>query len=340
MQVIEIAAPGGPEVLRWAERPMPVPRSGELRIAVHASGVNRPDVLQRQGRYPPPPGASDIPGLEVAGIVVDGDSAGLRAAGLREGDAVCALVTAGGYAQYCVAPIGQCLPCPRGIDFVGAASLPEAFCTVWSNLIDRAGLRAGERVLVHGGASGIGVAAIQIAKAFGAWVAVTARNEERCAACRALGADLAICHATHDFCAEVLRATGGDRGIERGVDIVLDMVAGDYTARNLECLRDDGRLVLIGVQGGAHSTLDCFRVMRRRLTITGSTLRPRSVGYKSAIVQALREQVWSLLEAGVIRPVVHATFAAQDAALAHAMLERGEHVGKIVLLWEDMSEGV
>jgi len=328
MRAIEITRFGAPEVLQAVERPEPVPAAGELLIAVQASGVNRPDVLQRKGLYPSPPGASDLPGLEVAGIVADGAPADLAAAGLAVGDAVCALVAGGGYAERCVAPVGQCLPLPVGLTMVEAASLPETFFTVWQNVFEIARLQPGETLLVHGGSSGIGVAAIQMAKALGSHVIVTAGSDEKCAACVALGADHAINYRTHDFAAEVLRLTGG-----RGVDVVLDMVAGDYVERELRCLADDGRLAIIAVQGGSACRLDAALVLRKRLTITGSTLRPRTVAYKTALARALRERVWPLLQTGRIRPVVQRVFAAAEAAAAHALMESGVHVGKIVLTW-------
>jgi len=323
--------PGAPEVLRSAQRPMPRAGEGELLIRVSASGVNRPDVLQRTGNYPVPPGASDVPGLEVAGVIESGDAAALAAAGLRVGDRVCALVVGGGYAQYCVAPVGQCLPVPKGLSDVEAASLPETFFTVWSNVFDRARLQAGETLLVQGGSSGIGVTAIQMAKAMGATVIVTAGSDDKCAACVALGADHAINYKTHDFAAEVKRLTDG-----KGVDVVLDMVAGDYVAREVECLAEDGRLVIIAVQGGVKSGFNAGLVLRRRLSITGSTLRPRPVSFKAAIARHLREQVWPLIEAGRIKPVIHSTFdaaSADGAANAHRLMESGQHIGKIVLTW-------
>jgi putative PIG3 family NAD(P)H quinone oxidoreductase len=329
MKVIEIASFGGPDVLRLAERSVPVPGAGELLIRVAASGINRPDVLQRAGKYPPPPGTSDIPGLEVAGTIESGDAQALAAAGLRVGDRVCALVAGGGYAQYCVAPVGQCLPVPQGMSDVEAASLPETFFTVWSNVFDRGGLQAGETLLVQGGSSGIGVTAIQLAKALGARVIATAGTDAKCVACVDLGADHAINYKTQDFQAEVLRLTDG-----RGVDVILDMVAGDYVAREVQCLAEDGRLVIIAVQGGVQAEFNAAVLMRKRLTVTGSTLRARPVAFKAGIAQACRERVWPLLEAGRIKPVVHSTFAAADASQAHALMESNSHVGKIVLTWE------
>jgi len=328
MRAIEISQPGGPEVLRLVERESPRPAPGEMLIAVRASGVNRPDVLQRKGAYPPPAGASDLPGLEVAGTVAGGDAAELAAAGWRLGERVCALVAGGGYAERCTAPIGQCLPVPAGLSDVEAAALPETFFTVWQNVFEIARLQPGQTLLVQGGASGIGVAAIQLAKALGSTVIATAGSDARCAACIELGADHAINHRTQDFEAEVLRISGG-----RGVDVILDMVAGDYVARELRCLADDGRLAVIAVQGGTAASFDAGMLLRKRLAITGSTLRARSVAYKARLAQALRERVWPLLEAGRVRPVIHAVLPAADAAGAHALMESGAHVGKIVLDW-------
>jgi NADPH:quinone reductase len=328
MKAVEIVAPGGPEVLRLTERPDPVAGAGEALIRVAAAGVNRPDVLQRRGLYPVPPGVTDIPGLEVAGTIVDGDREALAAAGFAVGDRVCALVAGGGYAELCVAPVGQCLPVPDALTDIEAASLPETYFTVWSNVFDRARLQRGETLLVHGGTSGIGVTAIQLGKAFGATVIATAGSDEKCEACRALGADHAINYRSSDFVAEARRYTS-----DRGIDVILDMVAGDYVGRGLQCLAEDGRLVIIAVQGGVQSQIDAGVVLRRRLTITGSTLRPRPVAFKAAIARALRERVWPLLAAGDIRPVIHATFAAEQAAKAHALMESGAHVGKLVLTW-------
>ncbi len=328
MQAVEITAFGAPEVLRLGERPVPMAGVGELLIRVAASGVNRPDVLQRKGHYAPPAGASDLPGLEVAGVIESGDAAALAAAGFAVGDRVCALVAGGGYAEYCVAPVAQCLPVPAGLSDVEAASLPETFFTVWSNVFDRARLQAGETLLVQGGSSGIGVTAIQLARARGATVIITAGSDEKCAACLALGAHHAINYKSQDFVAEVQRITEG-----RGVDVVLDMVAGPYVAREVECLAEDGRIVIIAVQGGVKAEFNAALVLRKRLVITGSTLRPRPVAFKAAIAQALREQVWPLLASGAIKPVIHSTFAAVDAAQAHALMESNQHIGKIVLRW-------
>ena len=328
MRAIEITAPGGPEVLQPCERPVPVPKAGELLIAVQASGVNRPDVLQRKGLYPMPPGVSDLPGLEIAGTVAAGAADDLAAAGLAVGDAVCALVAGGGYAQFCVAPAGQVLPLPAGLTAVEAASLPENFFTVWQNVFQIARLQPGETLLVQGGSSGIGVTALQLAKALGAQVIVTAGSDEKCAACVALGADHGINYRTQDFVAEVRRLTGG-----RGADVVLDMVAGDYVAREIECLADDGRLAIIAVQGGTKSAFDAGVLLRKRIAVTGSTLRPRSVAYKTMLAKDLRERVWPLLESGRVKPVIHQVFAAARAAEAHALMESSTHVGKIVLTW-------
>jgi NADPH2:quinone reductase len=328
MRAITIREFGAPEVLVEAERPDPRPGAGELLIRVAASGVNRPDVLQRKGAYAPPPGASDLPGLEVAGVVTGGDAAEMAAAGFALGDRVCALVAGGGYAELCVAPIAQCLPVPAGWGDVEAATLPETCFTVWSNVFDRGGLKAGETLLVQGGSSGIGVTAIQIAKAMGARVIVTAGTDDKCSACVALGADHAINYRTTDFAAETRRLTDG-----RGADVILDMVAGDYVSRELACLADDGRLIIIAVQGGTKSEINAGEVLRRRLTISGSTLRPRPVAFKAAIAAALRENVWPLLASGRIKPVIERVFDAREAAQAHALMESGHHVGKIVLRW-------
>ena len=328
MRAVEISSFGAPDVLRLGQRPVPQPGVGELLIRVAASGINRPDVLQRAGHYAPPPGASDLPGLEVAGVIEAGDTQAMASAGLKVGDRVCALVAGGGYAQWCVAPVGQCLPVPAGLNDIEAASLPETFFTVWSNVFDRGRLQAGEFLLVQGGSSGIGVTAIQLARAWGATVIVTAGSDEKCAACIELGASHAINYKTQDFVAEVQRITNG-----RGVDVVLDMVAGDYVAREVECLAEDGRLVIIAVQGGVKSSFNAGLVLRRRLTITGSTLRPRSVEFKTAIAQSLRSQVWRLIEQGKVRPVIYQTFDAGDAAAAHALMESNQHTGKIVLTW-------
>jgi len=324
MQAVEISAPGGPEVLRLAERPRPVPGPGEVLIEVAAAGINRPDVLQRKGVYPPPAGASDIPGLEVAGVIVD------KGAGVEEyalGDHVCALVTGGGYAQYCVAPAPQCLPVPTGLTDVEAASLPETMFTVWSNVFDRAGLRPGESVLVQGGSGGIGVTAIQLASALGSRVFATAGSDEKCAACVRLGASRAINYRTEDFVAVVKAETGG-----RGVDVILDMIGGDYLMRETAALAEDGRLVFINTMGGAKATVNLVEIMVKRLTVTGSTLRSRPIAVKAAIARKLLEHVWPLLELGKVKPVIYRSFPFAEAAAAHALMESSQHVGKIVLL--------
>ena len=328
MRAICIQQFGGPEVLVPTTLPDPVPGSGEVLVQVAAAGVNRPDVLQRKGAYAPPPGASELPGLEIAGRILGGDEAAMAAAGWQVGDRVCALVAGGGYAERCVAPIGQCLPVPAGLTDVEAACLPETFFTVWSNVFERAHLQPGETLLVQGGASGIGVTAIQLAKAHGARVIVTAGQDDKCAACLRLGADHAINYRSADFAAEVLRLTDG-----RGADVVLDMVAGDYVAREIACLADDGRIVIIAVQGGVKAEFNAGEVLRRRLTLTGSTLRPRSVAFKAAIATALRQQVWPWIEQGRVRPVIERVFEAADAAAAHALMESSQHVGKIALRW-------
>jgi NADPH2:quinone reductase len=332
MRAIEIKEYGGPEVLTIGERPRPVPKEGEVLIEVRAAGVNRPDVFQRMGNYPVPSGASDIPGLEVAGIIVEaGPGDTLGPLHLTVGDGVCALVQGGGYAEYCVAPARQCLPVPRGLSLVEAASLPENFFTVWSNVFDRAGLGEGahgrkETLLVQGGSSGIGVTAIQIATALGHRVFATAGSDEKVRACEQLGAERGINYRTEDFVEVVRGLTDG-----RGVDVVLDMVAGDYVARELKALADDGRLVMIATLGGAKAEINMGDLMRRRLTITGSTLRPRDVRFKYAIAQALETQVWPLLHAGTVKPVIFRTFPLEAAAEAHRLMESSEHIGKIML---------
>ncbi|MBV8379819.1 MAG: NAD(P)H-quinone oxidoreductase [Paucibacter sp.] len=328
MKAVAITRPGGPEVLQIVEQATPVLAAGECLIAVEASGVNRPDVLQRKGHYPPPAGASELPGLEVAGRIVAGDAAELAAAGFQLGDAVCALVTGGGYSEQCAAPIGQCLPVPAGLSMPEAASLPETFFTVWVNVFERAGLKAGETILIHGGTSGIGVTAIQLAKAFGARVLVTVGSAEKAAACLKLGADVAIDYREQDFVAEALAATN-----DRGVDVILDMVAGAYIERGVRCLAEDGRLAIIAVQGGVEAKFDAGLVLRRRLSISGSTLRARPVAFKAGVARALREKVWPLLASGQLRPVVHQVLPAAQAADAHTLMESGRHVGKIVLSW-------
>jgi putative PIG3 family NAD(P)H quinone oxidoreductase len=321
---IEIRAPGGPEVLVPVERATPLPGPGEVLIKVAAAGVNRPDVFQRLGRYAPPPGVSDIPGLEVAGTV---EQVAQGVTEWRAGNPVCALVAGGGYAEYCVAPAPQCLPPPRGLDMVAAGAIPETFFTVWTNVFERGRLRPGESLLVHGGSSGIGTTAIQLARAWGARVFATAGSAEKCAACERLGAERAINYHETDFSAVVRELTGG-----KGVDVVLDMVGGDYFARNVNVLAIEGRLVEIATLHGVKAELNIQTIMGRRLTITGSTLRPRSVAEKGAIAAALRQHVWPLLESGMVKPIVHATFPLRAAAEAHRVMESGTHIGKLVLV--------
>jgi NADPH2:quinone reductase len=323
MRAIEIIQPGGPEVLQPCERPVPQLKPGEVLIRVLAAGVNRPDVFQRLGQYPVPPGASDLPGLEVAGEIVDGD---LTGSGFARGDLVCALVQGGGYAEYCAAPLALCLPVPKGLSPIEAAALPETYFTVWSNVFQRAALAEGESLLVQGGSSGIGTTAIQLAHAFGHRVFATAGSADKCRACEALGAERAIDYKTADFAAVVKELTNGT-----GVDVVLDMVGGDYVAREIGCLADDGRIVIIALLGGAKANVDLGQVLRRRLTITGSTLRPRPVAFKAHIARELRERVWPLLEAGRIKPVIHQTFPLEQASSAHTLMESSAHVGKIML---------
>ncbi len=323
MLAIEIREPGGPDVLVPAERPRPVPSAGEILIKVAAAGVNRPDVFQRLGRYPPPPGVTDIPGLEVSGTVAQ---LGVEVTGWQIGDAVCALVAGGGYAEYCVAPSPQCLPPPRGLDLVAAAAIPETFFTVWTNVFERGRLTAGESILVHGGSSGIGTTAIQLARARGSRVFATAGSAKKCAACERLGAERAANYRDADFVATVREATLG-----RGVDVVLDMVGGEYFARNIEVLAVEGRLVEIATLGGVKAELNIQTIMQRRLTITGSTLRARRVAEKGVIAAAVHQQVWPLIESGAVKPIIHATFPLRDAAAAHRVMESSEHIGKLVL---------
>ncbi|MFL9881256.1 NAD(P)H-quinone oxidoreductase [Herbaspirillum rhizosphaerae] len=323
MKAIEITEFGAPEVLQLCERPLPQLKSGEILIKVHAAGVNRPDVFQRQGNYPVPPGASDLPGLEVAGEIVDGE---LGDSGFRKGDLVCALVQGGGYAEYCAAPLAQCLPVPAGLTVLQAAALPETFFTVWSNVFERARLSPGETLLVQGGSSGIGVTAIQIATALGHRVFATAGSDDKCRACEELGAELGINYRTEDFEGVVKAATEG-----RGVDVILDMVGGDYLPREIKTLADDGRLVVIALLGGAKGQLDLSQILRRRLTVTGSTLRPRPVEFKAYIAAQLKERVWPLLASGKVKPVIYQTFPLEQAAQAHALMESSAHVGKIML---------
>jgi len=323
MKCIEISKPGGPEVLVPAERATPSPKPNEILVKVAAAGVNRPDVAQRAGKYPPPPDASDLPGLEIAGEVA---ACGSEAKLWKVGDRICALAHGGGYAEYCVVPEVQALPVPKGLSMVEAASLPETCFTVWSNVYDRGRLAPGESLLVQGGTSGIGVTAIQMARAMGNRVFATAGSDEKCAACVKLGADKAINYRTQDFAAEVKSATGG-----KGVDVVLDMVGGDYVQREISCLAEDGRLVFIAVLGGWKAELILTDIMRKRLTVTGSTLRPRPVAFKGEIARRLKEKVWPLIEAGKIRPVVYKTFPLAQAADAHRLMESSQHIGKIVL---------
>ncbi|MYN07590.1 NAD(P)H-quinone oxidoreductase [Pseudoduganella aquatica] len=323
MRAIEISQPGPADVLRLCERPIPEFKAGEVLIKVRAAGINRPDVFQRLGSYAPPPGASDLPGLEVAGEIVDGDLAGSR---FSKGDLVCALAQGGGYAEYCTAPADQCLPIPKGLSMLEAASLPETFFTVWSNVFDRAHLMQGETLLVQGGTSGIGVTAIQLAAAMGHRVFATAGSDEKARICEQLGAERGINYKTEDFAAIAKELTGG-----KGVDVILDMVGGDYLPREINCLADDGRIAVIALLGGAKATLDLGQVLRRRLTVTGSTLRPRPVAFKARIAAQLRARVWPLLESGAIKPVIHQVFPLEQAAAAHALMESSTHVGKIML---------
>ncbi|MBA3641627.1 MAG: NAD(P)H-quinone oxidoreductase [Acidobacteria bacterium] len=322
MLAIEISRPGGPDVLTPVERPDPTPRAGEVLVRVEAAGVNRPDLMQRLGKYPPPPGASDIPGLEIAGTIVDanGDTR------WREGNRVCALVAGGGYAELCAVPALQCLPIPVNMEATRAAAIPETYFTVWTNLFQRARLRAGERVLIHGGTSGIGSTAIQLARAFGAIAYATAGSDEKCRACVDIGAVSAINYKSEDFVTAIARLTN-----DEGVDVVLDIIGGDYLPRNIGCLRMDGRLVQVGLIGGSKSEINLRLVLQHRLTVTGSTLRPRSVEEKGAIARELEAKVWPLLTRGDIGPIVHATLPLREAAAAHRLLESGEVIGKVVL---------
>jgi putative PIG3 family NAD(P)H quinone oxidoreductase len=324
---IEIHGFGGPEVLQPVERPAPVPGAREVLVRVHAAGVNRPDILQRLGKYPPPPGASDLPGLEVAGSIVGlGPSTESDPVRWAIGDAVCGLVTGGGYAEYAAVPARQCLPVPSGMDFVRAAAIPETYFTVWTNLFQRGKLQTGQTVLVQGGSSGIGTTAIQLARAFGATVFATAGSDEKCRACESLGATAAINYRTADFVDAVMTLTSG-----RGIDIILDIIGGDYFERNLKTLAVDGTLLQIGLLGGAKATINLGTIMQRRLTLTGSTLRPRSVEEKGAIARDLEQHVWPLLGSGSVSPIVHSTFELARAAEAHRLLESGEVIGKVVL---------
>lgn len=332
MRAIEILRPGAADMLVPCERPMPVAGVGEVLIEVHAASVNRLDIFQRMGKYPVPAGTTDIPGLDVAGRIVAGDTGNTGEAGssgsigLKIGDMVCALAQGGGYAQYCVVPFAQCLPMPAGLSALEAASLPETFFTVWSNVFDRAKLQMGETLLVQGGSSGIGVAAIQIATALGHRVFATAGTDDKCRACEGLGAERAINYRTEDF-VELIRAATD----HKGVDVILDMVGGPYLERHVQVLADDGRLALIALLGGASAELDLGQLLRRRLTVTGATLRARPVAFKAAIAQRLQKNVWPLLETGRIKPVIFKTFALEQAAQAHALMESGSHVGKIML---------
>jgi NADPH2:quinone reductase len=323
MRAIEIAQPGAPDVLRLVTRRVPQPASGEVLIKVSAAGVNRPDVMQRLGMYPPPPGAPDIPGLEVAGTIV---TLGSDSSRWKAGDRVCALVAGGGYAEYVTAPWQQCLPIPGDLSMIEAAALPETFFTVWANVFERGGLASGETLLVQGGSSGIGVTAIQLARAFGNRVFVTAGSAEKCRECERLGAERGINYKSEDFVEVVKEVTGG-----RGVDVILDMVAGDYVPRELQCLADDGRLVIIAFLGGTKTQLNMTDILRRRLTITGSTLRPRPVSFKAKLAAMLEEKVWPLIASGKVRPVIHSRFALADARDAHALMESSAHVGKLML---------
>lgn len=320
MTCVEISKPGGPEVLVPVTRPVPQPKDGEILIRIAATAVNRPDIAQRAGLYPPPPGASDLPGLEAAGTVA---ALGAGVAGWKVGDAICALTPGGSYAEYCTVPAPQCLPPPKGFDMLSAAALPENYFTVWHNLFERGRLVAGESVLIHGGASGIGTTAIQLAKAFGATVLTTVRTREKAEAVRALGSDHAILYKDNDWAAEIAKIGK--------VDVVLDMVAGDYLPKNLGLLKQDGRCVVIAVQGGATATVSAGMLMVNRLTLTGSTLRPQSVANKGRMAQGLRDKVWPLLEAGKVKPIIYKTFPLRDAAGAHAELERADHVGKVMM---------
>lgn len=323
MQAVEISAPGGPEVLRGCRRPVPQPGTGEVLIQVAAAGVNRPDVMQRLGLYPPPTGASDIPGLEVAGEIV---ALGTDTAGLALGDKVCALVAGGGYAEYCLAPALLCLPIPPGLTLLQAAALPETFFTVWSNVFERGRLQPHESLLVHGGAGGIGTTAIQLAAVWGATVYATAGSDAKCRACENLGAGAAINYHAEDFVERIKVLTA-----ERGVDVILDSIGGDYLQRNLNCLAQDGRLVQIGVQNGPKTRIDLLPILLKRLTLTGSTLRPRSVKEKAVIADALQTKVWPVLASGRVKPLIHATFPLAEAAAAHRLMEQSGHIGKLVL---------
>ena len=324
MKAIEIAEPGPAEVLVLAERPVPLPGPGEVLVRVAAAGVNRADIMQRQGSYPPPPGASDIAGLELSGTVA---AVGADVTNPSAGDEVCALVAGGGYAEYCLVPAPQCLPVPPGVTLRDAAALPEAYCTVWTNVFERGRLAAGETLLVQGGSSGVGTAAIQLARALGARVLATAGSAAKCAACETLGAERAVNYREADFVAAVREATGG-----RGADVILDLVGGPYLQRNLDCLAVEGRLVLIAVMGGIKGEVNLASLMSRRQTLTGSTLRSRPVAAKAAICDALRARVWPRFAGGTLRPVIHATYPLAQAAAAHRVMESSVHVGKLLLV--------
>ena len=321
MTCVEITKSGGPEVLVPTTRPVPVPKAGEILIKVAATGINRPDIAQRQGNYAPPPDASDLPGLEASGTVA---ALGPNTTGWKVGDAVCALTPGGSYAEYCTVPVPQCLPVPKGFDMLQAGALPENYFTVWHNLFERGQLKSGESVLIHGGASGIGTTAIQLAKAFGSTVYTTVRTAEKAAAVKALGADHAILYKDNDWAAEVKKLSGG-------VDVVLDMVAGDYLPKNLLLLKQDGRCVIIAVQLGPVATVSAGIIMVNRLTVTGSTMRPQSIENKGRMARGLKDKVWPLLESGKVKPIIYKTFPLREAAAAHAELERAEHVGKVML---------
>ena len=331
MQVIQIDKPGGPEVLQLATAPIVHPNANEVLIKVAAAGVNRPDVMQRKGHYPAPPGASEVLGLEISGEIViikdeNGNSVEQHANGLKLGDRVCALVAGGGYAQYCTAPIEQCLPIPQGFDYIQAAAIPETFFTVWSNVFDRAGLKPGETLLVHGGSSGIGTTAVQLATALGSKVYATAGSDEKSTAVRELGAIDCFNYKTQDFVEEIKNATNGV-----GVNVILDMVAGSYVNRNLKALADDGRAVIIALQGGSKDEINLIPILMRRLTLTGSTLRQRPVEFKAQIANALKQKVWPLFENNTIKPIIHSVFNLKDANQAHALMDSSQHIGKIVL---------
>ena len=327
MKAIEINGAGGPEVLQVVEREKPELKAGEVLLRVRAAGINRPDVAQREGNYPPPPNASDLPGLEVAGEIVEGDLSGTN---YQIGDTVCALTPGGGYAEYVAVQASHCLPIPKGLSMVEAAGLPETYFTVWVNVFDRVGLSEGETLLVHGGASGIGTSAIQIATAMGHTVYATAGSDERVRAIEALGCDKGINYKTQDFVAEIKGLTN-----KRGVDVILDMVAGDYVSKNIRCLAEDGRLSMIAIMGGRMGELDAASIVFKRLTVTGSSLRPRSDEYKAKIARALEENVWPLLESGAIKPVIHAVFDYSEIKKAHEMMDAGEQIGKIIITFPD-----